>query len=181
MNKRSLLFLILGLSIITAVIARLVDHPMNFAPIGAVAVLSGYYLRSRVGWAIPLLAMLVSDAIIGFYHVEVLLSVYASYVIMWGLGRLAFAGKTRWNMAPAALLGSSVHFLLTNFAVWAFTPLYQKTAAGLMMSYTMAIPFFQWTVLGDLFYTTIFIVIIESARFLADRKALGYEPERLHQ
>jgi hypothetical protein len=53
----------------------------------------------------------------------------------------------------AALASSSVFFLATNFAVWAFSPMYEKTLEGLVLCYTMAIPFFQNTVAGDLIWS----------------------------
>jgi hypothetical protein len=46
-----------------------------------------------------------------------------------------------------------VFFLATNFAVWAFSPMYEKTLEGLVLCYTMAIPFFHNTVAGDLIWS----------------------------
>jgi len=53
----------------------------------------------------------------------------------------------------AALASSSVFFIATNFAVWAFSPMYAKTFEGLVLCYTMAIPFFQNTITGDLIWS----------------------------
>jgi hypothetical protein len=69
--------------------------------------------------------------------------------------------RVRLPLVAGAVLGSSIlFFVLTNFAVWALSgdgpfPLgYPKTWAGLIACYTMAIPFFHWTLLGDLTYST---------------------------
>src|SRR3982751_1624843 len=60
------------LTLLTAVVAaaalRLVPHPPNFTPIGAMALFSGAYLgRRALAFVAPLAAMLLSDALIGFY------------------------------------------------------------------------------------------------------------------
>ncbi len=167
MNQRKALVALSVLAVIFAVTFRLVDHPANFAPIGAIALISAYYLTARGSWAIPLGAMLLSDAIIGFYSLPVMFAVYASYLAMWGLGRWAKNAETKTALVPAVLFGSITHFVLTNFAVWAFTGMYAKTLSGLALSYTMAIPFFKWTLAGDLFFAGLFIAMIEGARQMA--------------
>ena len=57
------------------------------------------------------------------------------------------------RVAGAALASSTVFFIATNFAVWAFSPMYAKTFEGLVLCYTMAIPFFQNTIAGDLVWS----------------------------
>ena len=55
-------------AILVAAVLRLVPHPPNFTPIGAMALFSGAYLRRRaVAFVAPLAAILLSDALIGFY------------------------------------------------------------------------------------------------------------------
>merc|ERR1712096_420413 len=58
-----------------------------------------------------------------------------------------------FRVAGAALVSSTVFFVATNFAVWTFSPMYEKTWAGLVLCYTMAIPFFQNTIAGDLIWS----------------------------
>ncbi|MFC1630124.1 DUF6580 family putative transport protein [Patescibacteria group bacterium] len=50
---------------------------------------------------------------------------------------------------------------MTNFAVWIFTPWYQKTLSGIIQCYVMALPFFRNTLLGNMFYVSIFFGIYE--------------------
>jgi hypothetical protein len=59
-------------------------------------------------------------------------------------------------------------FLVTNFAVWAGNAghAYPRTAAGLAECYTLGIPFFRNTLLGDAAYATILfggLALLESA------------------
>lgn len=169
-NSYSIVFLTAFL-VGVAVISRLIEHPANFAPIAAIALVAAFYSASRFSWIIPLVAMGIADLFIGFYDMKVMLAVYGSYLLIWFLGRWARSMKTKWSLLPATLLGSISFFLITNFSVWAFTPLYEKTADGLSLAYAMGIPFFKWTLAGDVFYLIIFVSVIEIALFTAGRRA----------
>ena len=49
-----------------------------------------------------------------------------------------------------------VFFLVTNFAVWlSADPQVAATCSSLGSCYVAGLPFFQWTVLGTLFYSAI--------------------------
>ena len=171
MSKKVIIALLVVALVSIGIAARLVDHPANFAPIGALALVAGFYVASRYGWGIAIGAVLISDLIIGFYSPLIMLSVYASYIAIWGLGRSARASKTRFTLVPSTLLGAGFFFLLTNGAVWAFSTMYPKTVEGLYMSYAMGIPFFKWTLLGDVLYVSMFVAIIESVKYVVSRMA----------
>jgi hypothetical protein len=55
----------------------------------------------------------------------------------------------------AAVAGSVSFFIITNFGMWLFSGFYPLTPAGLAACYVAAIPFFQNTLAGDLFYATL--------------------------
>ena len=156
--------------------ARLMVHQPNFAPITALALIAGYYLPKKTGWLVPLLAVLISDCILGFYAWPVMAAVYGSYLASWALARWAQTSGSRSALLPATLISSVLFFLVTNGAVWAFTPLYAKTWLGLYDCYAMAVPFFRSTLLSDVFYTTAFVALISLARTLPARQAsIAYE------
>jgi hypothetical protein len=133
--------------------ARFLPHPANFAPIGAIAIFSGIYLPKRWAIVLPLAAMIFSDLFIGFYSWPIMLSVYAGFIIMGLIGLAVRRNKKLSTVLGGTVLGSVMFYLITNAAVWAFGSLYPHTAAGLLQSYYMAIPFFRNSLLGDLFYT----------------------------
>ena len=83
MNKKLLIPLLL---IALGFIARLLPHPANFAPIGAIALFSGLYLPKRWAIILPLAIMLISDIFVGFYAWQIMLAVYLSFVLA-GLGK----------------------------------------------------------------------------------------------
>jgi hypothetical protein len=140
---------------------RLLPHPPNFAPIGGTGLFSGSRLRGWEAYLVPLLAMLVTDpirsAMAGHYpaYSSMTIVIYASLLVYVFLGRTFLRdSRNPGRIAAVTLAGSLQFFLITNFFVWLGSEVeYPHTFAGLISCYTAAIPFFQNTVIGDLFYT----------------------------
>lgn len=152
---------------------RLLPHAPNFAPIGAIALFGGMYLPKRLALILPLGAMLLSDAIIGFYSWQIMLSVYGSFALMGSIGLFLRRHKQFSLILGGTLAGSILFYLITNAAVWAFGTMYPLTLAGLIQSYVNALPFFRNTILGDLFYVGLLAGSYEFiAYWLKQRKAL---------
>jgi len=147
--------LIALLSAIAAAAAlRLVPHPPNFSPIDAMALFSGAYVGRRLlAFAAPLAALLLSDLVLGFY--PGMLFQYGAVVVIVLLGMLALSRVTILRLAGTALVASALFFAVSNFGVWAVSGMYAHTLSGLGACYLAAIPFFQNTVAGDLFYATL--------------------------
>ncbi len=151
--------------IAAAAMTRLLPHPPNFSPVEAMALFGGAYFAARA-WSVlvPLVAMLVSDlalaAIHGGSYFEYMAGagfwlVYACIALSAVLG-FGLRGKvTGSRVLGYSLAGSVLFFVVTNFGTWAAGTLYPKTGAGLAAAYTAGIPFFQWTVLGTLFYAAV--------------------------
>lgn len=118
------------------------------------ALFSAAYLGRRpIAFAAPLGALLLSDLVLGFYNGVV--TVYASVALIVVLGWLGLSRVTPIRVGAAALASSVLFFVITNFGVWLFTGFYPLTLAGLAACYVAAIPFFQNTVAGDLFYSVV--------------------------
>ena len=143
------------------VLMRLLPHPANFAPITAIALFGGSVLPKKIAIWVPLGAMVISDAVIGFYSLMPLI---------WLCYLLIALASSRW-LRPAHLprgitlvVGSSVFFyLVTNFGVWAMSGMYTHTWSGLVNCYVLAIPFFRNTLLSDAVYTAALFGIYELA------------------
>lgn len=153
--KINLNFILIICLIIIAVGLRFLPHAPNFAPIGALALFGGAYLKKHWSYTLPIAAMIISDSLIGFYTPLVMAAVYISFIISVFLGSLARNRKNIGKIIFLTLSGSVIFFLVTNFAVWALTPMYDKTIAGLTDCYLAALPFFRNTILSDLFYAGI--------------------------
>jgi hypothetical protein len=137
--------------IFLAAAARLIPHPPNFTPIAAMALFGGAsFSDKRLAFGLPLAALLLSDAVLGFYHG--MPWVYGSFALIVCLGRLLPSRRQLLPITGMALAGSVLFFSLTNFGVWISDGLYPRTIGGLTTCYVAAIPFFRNTVAGDLVY-----------------------------
>ncbi|PIP21863.1 MAG: hypothetical protein COX39_00735 [Candidatus Nealsonbacteria bacterium CG23_combo_of_CG06-09_8_20_14_all_40_13] len=155
--------------ILAGVLLRLLPHWPNFAPIAALGLFGGTYLNKRWALIIPLTALFLSDIFIGFYTLPVMLSVYGSFLLVGLLGLWLRKHKNLHNVVGASIIASILFYLITNFAVWAFTPWYSKDLAGLISCYFLALPFFRNTLAGDLFYITIMFGVYETVQMLVKK------------
>lgn len=144
---KPVIFVILGASI------RLIPHPANFAPVAAMALFGGTYMKKREALAIPILIMVLSDLFLGFDSPEMRLTVYGAFIIAVFIGFWLKKHINLKNLIVSSLFSSAFFFLVTNFGVWAYGAMYTKSIGGLIDCYTLALPFFRNTILGDLFYT----------------------------
>lgn len=161
------------------VACRLLPHLWNFAPVTAIALFSGVYLGRRYALILPLLTMLVGDLFIGFYALPLMLMVYGCYTLI-GLGAAFLAKyKSLETVMAGSLVASVIFFGATNLAVWQFSSWYAKDLAGLISCFTVALPFFRNTLLGDLFYTSVLFGAYEAVQIWARSKNLGLNLEKI--
>jgi hypothetical protein len=132
--------------------ARLLPHPWNFTPMMAIGLFAGSQARkASTAVLATLFALVVSDAVMGFY--PGFWYVYAAALIPVLLGRLTRNRSGAGAIAAAAIASGLSFFLITNFMVWATGALYPHTMAGLSACYLAGIPFYRNQVLGDVVYT----------------------------
>ncbi|MFL3027128.1 MAG: DUF6580 family putative transport protein [Candidatus Neomarinimicrobiota bacterium] len=137
--------LIIITMVLMAVATRLLPHPPNVAPITGIALFAGHQFgNKRLALIIPILCMFISDLFLGFH--STLPFVYLAFI------SISFLGIFSRNIHNGTILTSStIFFIVTNFGVWLLG--YPNTLAGFISCYTLAIPFFVNTILGDLFFT----------------------------
>lgn len=140
--------------ILGAAAMRLVPHPSNFTPIGALALFAGaQFDDKRWAFIVPLAAMLLSDMLIGFHSGMPV--IYLAFAAIVSMGFLLKQRKTALRVTTASLAAATFFFVVSNFAVWAFDGLYPLTLQGLLTCYIAAIPFFQNWLVGTLFYAAV--------------------------
>ncbi|MDP3883030.1 MAG: hypothetical protein Q8Q48_03160 [Candidatus Staskawiczbacteria bacterium] len=162
-------FIIAIFLVLVGVALRLVPHAPNFTPISAIALFGGVYFSRRTAFVLPVLAILISDLFIGFYDFKIMAAVYGSFILSVALG-LWLKNHKKWHLiVGGAILSSVLFFLITNFAVFAFSPWYAKSLSGLIQCYVMALPFFKNTLLGDIFYTAVFFGAYETVLVLVKK------------
>src|SRR5207248_5033718 len=92
-------------AIVAAAALRLVPHPPNFTPIGAMALFSGAYLgRRSLSFIAPLGAMLLADAILGFDRSMDF--VYPAVALIVLIGWWVSSRRTPLRIGVAALASS---------------------------------------------------------------------------
>lgn len=149
-------FVIAAIFVLIGIALRFLPHPPNFAPIAAIALFGGVYFSRKTALILPIAVMLISDIFIGYYEIGLMFFVYGSFLLTVILGFWLKKNKKWQTVLGSAFLSALIFFILTNFAVWVFTPWYAKTLSGIIQCYVMALPFFKNTLFGDLFYTTVF-------------------------
>jgi len=133
-----------------AVLFRLLPHLPNFTPITAIAMFGGLYFTNKtMAYLVPLFIMVMSDLFLGFHTISIF--VYAAFILVSFIGT-----RTKKPSVFTILLSSISFFIVTNFGVWLIG--YPKTWTGLVECYTLAIPFFRNSLLGDFFYSGVMIL-----------------------
>ena len=140
MNKNLVIFSLIVLAIVT----RLLPHPPNFTPIGAIALFASHrFNNKKLVFLLPILCMLITDFFLGFSAITPF--VYISFI------SISFLGLFSKMINNGVILQSStLFFFISNFGVWLLG--YPNTLAGFISCYTLALPFFFNTILGDLVF-----------------------------
>lgn len=152
MNKERLITL--SLIILAAAASRILPHPVNVTPIAALGLFAGaQFERKWLAFAVPLLALFLSDIVIGFYP-----QMWITYLAFVAIVFIGF--RLRGHIRPLPVIGASLassvsFFLVTNFSLWLPYDLYPKTFEGIVQGYVAGWPYFSHTLLGDLFYVTL--------------------------
>jgi hypothetical protein len=131
--------------IVLAVLTRWLPHPPNIAPITAIALFGGSRFDNKwLAFSLPLLCMFISDLFLGFSMISMF--VYLSFMM------ISIIGINSKKISNGTIFGSSLlFFLITNFGVFLLG--YPQTIQGLISCYTLALPFFVNTLIGDFGFT----------------------------
>ena len=151
--------------IVLAAVARLVPHPPNFVPTGAMALFGAALLPKRwLAVLVPVVAYYLSDLFLnnvvyaqyfeGFYWgVDPFVYGGLALIILLGLGVLRGRAFSWWRIGGAAAGASLGFYLVTNFGVWAGGTMYPKTAGGLGMAYVAGLPFLASSLAANLLFS----------------------------
>ena len=150
-----------------------IEEIFNFSPLAAVALFGGaYFIKKSNALLFPLIALWASNLLLDniflsqYYDGFTLFANWEVYVAILGVVGLAFfilKKVTLPRVIGASLLASVLFFLITNFVVWLQGSLYPLTGAGLVECFTMALPFFRNTLMGDLIFSLLLFGAYELA------------------
>ena len=163
--KNKLLLIILFIAVIF--FGRVLPHPYNFTPLIAVTLLSSFAISNRMlALVVPLMGFWLSDL---FMNNVVYAGYYSNFTIfnsgmIWTYGAILLVGLmgssfinkiSSGKVVLASLSGSTIFYIISNFGVWALSPMYAKSFAGLIQCYSLALPFYGSSLIGDLLYCSL--------------------------
>lgn len=161
-----------------AVAGRAWQPAPHVTPLAAVAMAAGTLLPSAaLAATVPVAALAIGNFFLPPYdNLPMALVVFAALSWPVVLGRVGLLGKpgreTRWlNVIGGALASSLVFFVTTNGAVWLFTDLYPRTAAGLLACFVAAIPWHRWMPVGDVAWSLAVFGLLAGVAAIGDRLA----------
>jgi|TARA_B110000003_G_C16609960_1_gene519021 hypothetical protein len=140
--------------------SRFIPHPPNFTSLLALS----FYIPALLGIRyLPalIISFAITDFFIGFHGVT--LFTWGSVIFIGFLSKYFI--KNMISRISGALTGACIFFIVTNFGVWSIGT-YGYTINGLVTCYTLAIPFFAYSLIS----TFIFSGIIETIYKLKDKK-----------
>ena len=133
----------------------------NFAPVAALSLFAGFIFR--IWWfaiLVPLSVLSITNIYLGGYESwPVMVSVYSCLLLPALAGRRFLQSGEHHAASLKAvvgfsLMGSILFFFVTNYAAW--VQWYPCTWSGFVECYAAAVPFFRYTLAGDLFFGALF-------------------------
>ncbi len=180
MSNSSKFWIVSIVLVFIAAATRILPHYPNVTALGAMGLFgAAYYKKSLLpALIIPFLALWMSDLVLnnlvyGQYFDSFAWFTPGGLWIYLGFAAIVLVGKgllqkiSVLRVFGASISASLVFFLLSNFGVWMSGATYPTTFTGLIACYTAGIPFFLNTMVGDLFYVTLFFGAYE---FMVNRK-----------
>ncbi len=150
----------------------------NFAPLAAIALCGAAYFPRGYKFAVPLIALFVSDIVLNIHYGASLLDplILGRYLALAVVGCLGLSLRNRPSLKtllPRAIAGAVIFYVVTNAFSWLSDPGYVKNFAGLIQALTVGLPaygatptwmFFRNSLVSDLLFTTLFVLCMNFAR-----------------
>ena len=170
-NRSNLL--ILFVLILACALYRVWDtRPMGFAPQIAMALFAGSVSKDkRFAFLFPILSLFISDLLYQFLYSQGLTTIKGFYSGQWEIYLMIasitvigfFINKNKiGQIFIGSLAGAVYFFLISNFMVWIGGGLdinnqpYPRSFNGLLVCYSVALPFFKWSLLSTLLFNGVF-------------------------
>lgn len=128
--------------------SRFIPHPPNFTSLLALS----FYVPAILGVRfLPALivSFFITDLFIGFHDTS--LFTWGSVILIGFMSK--FFTRNIVTRISGALIGASLFYLITNFGVWSLG-FYEYNLKGLVLCYTLAIPFFTYTIISTLIFSS---------------------------
>ena len=132
--------------------SRFIPHPWNFTSLLALS----FYVPALLG------KKYIPSLIVSFAITDLFIGFHALTLFTWGsvflIGIVSKYFVENFNKRIiGSFFGAVIFFIITNFGVWSLGS-YGYTLSGLAFCYTLALPFFAYSIIS----TFIFSLIIET-------------------
>jgi hypothetical protein len=180
MNNQRNLGLLLVLMVIFTAMRWPGLLPWNFSPVYAICFCAGVYFKGWRAWLLPVGLMFISDVVMNHFHYRPLgfstftshmLVTYALYLGLVGLGWRITEKAHPSVLIIGGILGACVFYFATNSVAWLNNPVYAKSWAGWVQSFTTGEPgypppivFFRNTALSGALFTAVIVFAVCYAR-----------------
>lgn len=162
MQKRLDFWLVFGI-VPLLILTRFLPHPDNFSPFAAAFLFSGAYLGKKwYAYILPLAALFFTDMYLGLY--PSIGFTYLAYILTVIIGQKVSNKRSISMVGLGALMASITFFIVSNLGVWAIDGMYTRDFSGLVQCFTMALPFFKNTLLGNIIYSGVLFSLYELAK-----------------
>ena len=129
--------------------SRFIPHPPNFTSLLALS----FYIPAIFGYRyIPVLiaSFAITDLILGFHN-----TVFFTWGSVFIIGFISnYFKKSILSRIGGALFGALIFYIITNFGVWS-NGSYGYTSESLFLCYTLALPFFGYSIISTLIFSSI--------------------------
>lgn len=141
---------------IVCVIWRFIPHLPNVTPLNANALLSGKRSSPWASLIFPLIPLVIGDLVWGFHRT--IFFVYGAILIIAQLGKWINQSSYK-TLVLGSISSSIIFFFITNIGSWLTSGMYPLSSAGLLKALVLGIPFLNYAICGDLFFTLVFYAI----------------------
>ena len=156
-------YFIIGI-IIIASFSRIIPHYPNFSPIIAIALFGGkYFINRNLAFFLPIFILWFSDLIINNFILDYYKSFiffypgfiwqYSCILIISYIGRSFLNNTSNLKLLGVSVSSSLIFFIISNFGVFISSSMYTKDLSGIILCYTLAIPFFINTLTSSVLYS----------------------------
>ena len=154
--------------------------PSNFSPVYAICFCAGLYLNGWRAWAVPLGLLFVSDVVMNYFVYRPMgysvfsagmIGSYALYLLLIAMGCRLGEKQSAAVLIGGGMLGACAFFFGSNTLVWLSDPMYAKTVAGWVQSFTLgkagfppAILFLRNSVVSGALFTAVIVFAVRYIR-----------------
>ena len=158
--------------------------PWNFSPVYAICFCAGAYFKGWRLWLVPVGLVFISDVAMNYFHYRPMgfstltphmLVTYVLYIGLVGLGWRMSENARPIVLITGGMLGACAFYFATNSVAWLNNPVYVKSWAGWVQSFTIGEPGYPPPIV--FFRNTVFSGALFTASIVFAVKYLGVDQE----